>query len=140
MSVRSTGSGVQPETTTNPFMAFLGVNLVQWKNGYVELQLPVRPELGNRTGRVQGGVICTLLDLACGYAGLFTPEGEPTRYSLTLSLTTNFLDSREGTVLTAKGFLDREGRTVFFSRGEVWVDDTHLVATAVGTFKYIRSR
>jgi len=38
--------------------------------------------------------------------------------------------------VTAKGFLERQGRSIFFSRGEAWVDDHILIASAQGTFKY----
>jgi acyl-coenzyme A thioesterase PaaI-like protein len=34
--------------------------------------------------------------------------------------------------------MQRRGRTVYFSRAEVWMDDRELLATAVGTFKYVR--
>ena len=124
----------------NPYLAWLGVRLVEWSEGYAEMHLPMTDKLGNRTGRVHGGVLCTLLDSVAGYCGLYTPPGQPEQQGLTLSLTTNFLDSHKGELLIAKGYVERKGRSVFFPRAEVWVDDAHLVATAVGTFKYIRPR
>jgi hypothetical protein len=33
--------------------------------------------------------------------------------------------------------LERNGRSIFFVRGDAWVDDTLLVATAQGTFKHV---
>ncbi|NYT63760.1 PaaI family thioesterase [Alcaligenaceae bacterium] len=123
----------------NPFLEQLGIILTDWSPGYAEMRLDISPELGNRTGRIHGGVICTLMDAACGYCGLYTPPGEPILRSLTLSLTTNFLSSCDGATLVAKGYMARQGRSVFFSRAEVWMDDVELLATAVGTFKYVRS-
>lgn len=123
----------------NPFLEKLGVELTTWSQGYAEMRLDISPELGNRTGRIHGGVICTLLDAVCGYCGLYAPPGEPILRSLTLSLTTNFISTGEGSTLVAKGYIVRKGRTVFFARAEVWLDDTELMATAVGTFKYVRS-
>lgn len=123
----------------NPFLERLGITLTKWSTGYAEMRLDTAPELGNRTGRIHGGVICTLLDSVCGYSGLYTAPGEPILRSLTLSLTTNFVSSGDGATLVAKGYIVRKGRSVFFSRAEVWLDDTELLATAVGTFKYVRS-
>src|SRR3546814_13917244 len=82
----------------------------------------------------------TLFPYTTLFRSLYAPPGSPELHSLTLSLTTNFLDSRDGKVLVGKGYVERKGRSVFFTRAEVWVDDDLLVATAVGTFKYIRQR
>jgi len=124
----------------NPFLEWLGISFSAWSPGYAEIHLPVMREQSNRTGRVHGGVICTLLDSVCGYSGLYAAEGDPALTSVTLSLTTNFIDSGAGETLVAKGHLERKGRSIYFARGELWLDDALLLATAVGTFKYIASR
>jgi uncharacterized protein (TIGR00369 family) len=123
----------------NPFLEHLGITLTEWSPGYAEMHLDTSHDLSNRTGRIHGGVICTLLDSVCGYCGLYSPPGEPVLRSLTLSLTSNFISSGDGSTLVAKGFLVRKGRSVFFARAEVWLDDVELLATAVGTFKYVRA-
>jgi uncharacterized protein (TIGR00369 family) len=122
----------------NPFLESLGVSLTEWRPDYAEMRLEVSPKLQNRIGRIQGGVMCTLLDAVLGYAGLFVKPGEPALKNVTLSMTTNFLNSAEGQVLTAKGFIERKGRGIYFARGEVWLDSSTLLATGVGTFKYVR--
>jgi uncharacterized protein (TIGR00369 family) len=124
----------------NPFLETLGVSLKKWSGGYVEMQLPLNATLLNRTGKVHGGVICTLLDACTGYSGLYTPQGEQPLQSVTLSLTTNFLNSGPGVVLTGKGYAEKRGRGVYFARAEVWLDDALLVATGIGTFRYLRSQ
>ena len=91
-----------------------------------------------RIGRIQGGIMCTLLDAVLGYAGLYVAPGESPLKNVTLSITTNFLNSAEGSVLTAKGFIERKGQGIYFARGEVWLDSSTLLATGVGTFKYVR--
>lgn len=122
----------------NPFLESLGVSLTEWRLDYAEMQLNVVPKLENRIGRIQGGVMCTLLDAVLGYAGLYVAPGEPALRNVTLSITTNFLNSAEGKILIAKGFIERKGRGIYFARGEVWLDSSTLLATGVGTFKYIR--
>jgi uncharacterized protein (TIGR00369 family) len=123
----------------NPFLENLGVRLRAWRDGYAEMSLPLSPTLQNRIGVVQGGAICALLDAAAGYAGLFMPPGAPCTHSLTLSLTTNFLENGKGALLTGKGYVERRGGAIYFARAEVWLDDDLLVATAMGTYRYVRS-
>jgi uncharacterized protein (TIGR00369 family) len=122
----------------NPLLEFLGVSLTKWSDGYAEMRLPLTPVLLNRTGVVQGGVICTLLDAAAGYAGLYAPPGGDRVHSATLSLTSNFLSNGVGSFLTGKGTVEKKGHKIYFSRAEVWLDDELLVATGIGTFKYLR--
>lgn len=122
----------------NPFLVSLGVRMTDWSAEEVRFELPMSPRLGNRSGRVQGGVICTLLDAAAGYAGLYTPPGEPEAHSVTLSLTSHFMSSGEGSLLSAHGSVERRGRSVYFSRAEVWLDGRQLLASGIGTFKYLR--
>jgi uncharacterized protein (TIGR00369 family) len=119
----------------NPFLEYLDARHVGWKEGYAEFRMPIQPKHLNRRGVLQGGVVATLLDAACGYSGLYAPEDEPARHGFTLSLTVNYLDTGLGESVTAKGFIERQGRSIFFSRGEAWVDDKILIASAQGTFK-----
>jgi uncharacterized protein (TIGR00369 family) len=122
----------------NPFLEWLGVELTAWSEGYAEMRLAMTPNLSNRSARAHGGVLCTLLDSVAGYSGLYSPPGETRYKGLTLSLTTNFLHGAEGDFLIAKGHLERRGRSIYFSRAEVWQDDVQLLATAMGSFKYYR--
>lgn len=111
---------------------------MEWRDGYALMRLPLKQCLLNRRGVVQGGIFCTLLDAVGGYAGIYAPPGEAQKHAATLSLTTNFLGNGVGSFLTARGTVEKKGRGVFFSRAEVWLDDQQLVATGIGTFKYLR--
>jgi uncharacterized protein (TIGR00369 family) len=122
----------------NPALESIGVTIIDWRDDYVELALPVLPTMLNRSGVVHGGTICTLLDAATGYSGLYAPPGEAPLHAVTLSLTSNFLNNGVGKLLTAKGFVDRRGRSIYFSRAEVWLDEELLVATGVATMKYLK--
>lgn len=130
----------QTLSTQNPYLDWLGVRLAVWREDYVEMHMPIVPNISNRSGRVHGGVLCTLLDSVAGYSGCYRPAGEPLLHSVTLSLTTQFLDSGEGKWLIASGRPEKIGRTVFFARSEVWLDGEQLLASASGTFKFIRHR
>ena len=124
----------------NPFLESLGVQLAVWRAGYVELTMPIDGSKLNRQGVLQGGAVATMLDAAAGYAGIFSEPGEPALHAFTLSLTTSFLDRGIGQRVTAKGMLERKGKSIYFARAEAWVDDRLLIATAQGTFKYSTPR
>lgn len=123
----------------NPFLEALGAQLAEWRDGYAELTMPIHAGTLNRQRVLQGGAIATLLDAACGYAGLYSPEGAPVIHGFTLSLTVNYLDKGIGERVCAKGFLERKGRSIYFSRGEAWVDEQLLIASAQGTFKLVNT-
>ena len=122
----------------NPALESIGVRITAWREDYVELELLLSPTMLNRSGVVHGGTICTLLDAATGYAGLYSPPGEAPLHAVTLSLTSNFLSNGVGKRLTAKGMVERRGRSIYFSRAEVWLDGATLVATGVATMKYLK--
>ncbi|MND54762.1 hypothetical protein D3C76_823380 [compost metagenome] len=119
----------------NPFLYGLGVELASWVGGQAEFHMPIQPQHLNRQGMLHGGLIATLLDAACGYAGLHTPEHEEEVHAVTVMLNISYLSAvREGTVI-AKGKVTRSGRSLYFSQGTVVSDQGELLATAQGTFK-----
>jgi uncharacterized protein (TIGR00369 family) len=140
----SRGDGAPPASREqafpldNPALESLGVRITAWSEDRVELALSVAPNMLNRSGVVHGGTICSLLDAATGYSGLYSPDRDTMLHAVTLSLTTNFLANGVGRMLTAVGQVERRGKSIFFSRGEVWLDETLLVATGMATMKYVR--
>ncbi|UIF91847.1 PaaI family thioesterase [Cupriavidus sp. UYPR2.512] len=137
-AVKPRGEGDEEFCLDNPALESIGVRITQWRDDYVELELPLAPNMLNRSRVVHGGTLCTLLDAATGYSGLYSAPGEAARHAVTLSLTSNFLSNGTGKLLTAKGMVDRRGRSIFFSRAEVWLDGELLVATGVATMKYLK--
>ncbi|VVE18216.1 PaaI family thioesterase [Pandoraea nosoerga] len=120
----------------NPFFDLLGAKLEVWKEGYVEVCLPVSPDFLNTAMVLHGGVTAALLDTVCGMAGLYNRDESRQRVGSTLSLTISYLDKGVGERMTGKGFMQRQGRSVFFSRGEVWTESGILIATAQGVFSH----
>lgn len=120
----------------NPFLERLGLELVDWRSGRVEFALSPGEAHGNRTGIVQGGVVATLMDAACGYAGLFSEPGAEPRHSTTISLTINYIaPARLGDRLRILGRLSGEGRRIYFASAEVYDGSGSLIASAQGAFK-----
>jgi uncharacterized protein (TIGR00369 family) len=121
----------------NPFLESLSVLLSEWREGYAQFTMPIRSATLNRQRILQGGVIATLMDAAAGYSGLYS-NAEPI-HGFTLSLTIQYLDKGLGENVVSKGFLERQGRSIYFSRAEAWVDNKVLIASAQGVFKYATS-
>ncbi len=119
----------------NPFLDLIGVRQRVWREGYAEFELPVRAALLNRQGLLQGGVLSTLLDVACGYAGLHSAPGRPLRHGHSVTLNVHYVNKCRSGVVIARGHLEHAGGRLFFSRAEAWLDGSLLLATAQGTYK-----
>jgi uncharacterized protein (TIGR00369 family) len=120
----------------NPFIDLLGARVEVWRDGYAEIVLPVTPNLLNSGGILHGGVTAALLDSVCGLAGLFNREAGKQRVGSTLSLTLSYLEKGVGAHIVGRGYVQREGRSVFFANGEAWTDSGVLMATAQGVFSH----
>ena len=121
------------------FNAVLGMKLVEWTAEHAVMELPIQAVHLNRSNALHGGVIATLIDAVCGYAGVWVPEGEPRRKALTLSLTTNFMGQvREGKV-RATALKRGGGRSIFFSSCEVHDEAGNLIAIGEGSYRYRKS-
>ena len=121
----------------NPFLTHLGVQFVDWRQGCAVFEMRFGDIHTNPAGRLHGGVMATLLDVACGYAGLFNQDPKVTMRALTLGLTLNFVRSAKGPSVRAIGELAGGGREIFFSTGKLLDSEGNLVATCQGNFKRI---
>ena len=119
----------------NPLLEDLGVRLVAWGEGVCELELTLQPRHLNRRGRVQGGVTATLLDAACGYAGLLAEGASQPHEASTITLTVNYLAKLATGSVRAVGRRTGGGRNIYFSSGELYAPDGTLAATAQGSFR-----
>lgn len=79
--------------TSHGYHAMLGLRLISWEEKRVEIGLTVQAKHLNLGGVIHGGVLSSLLDIACAQAGTFCPYGNRIRKSITLSLATTLLDS-----------------------------------------------
>ncbi len=119
------------------FAETIGYRLTAWREHAAEISLEVDARHMNRSGRLHGGVLATVIDAACGFAGCYQAPPGQGRRALTLSLTTQYLRPvADGTRLTATATRSGGGRTIFFSSCEVRDAEGRLVATGSGTFKY----
>jgi len=122
-----------------PFAEVLGYRLDDWAEDRAVVTLEVGERHMNRSGVIHGGVLTTLIDTACGFAGCYRPPPQPGRRAITLALTTQFIGPVPvGARLAATARRMGGGRQVFFSHCELRDQDGRLVATGDGTFRYRR--
>jgi acyl-CoA thioesterase len=112
---------------------WLGIDVVSREEGTATLEMPTRPEMGNRAQVVHGGFIALLADSAMGQAmSTVLPEGER-HYSFDLKL--SFIATgRIGERLRAVSRVLHSGRRTGVAECRVEGEDGRLVATATATF------
>ncbi|MNP41202.1 hypothetical protein D3C76_1348910 [compost metagenome] len=84
---------------------------------------------------LHGGLVATLLDAACGYAGLHSAEGEEEAHGVTVMLNIAYLKAARAGCVIARGRVNRSGRSLYFAQASLVTEGGELLATAQGTFK-----
>ncbi|MGQ0676323.1 MAG: PaaI family thioesterase [Rhodospirillales bacterium] len=118
------------------FGRHVGYRVAAWRKGRAELRMKIEPRHLNRSGMVHGGVLMTLIDAACGYAGSFDPKAPHPKLTSSLSITVNFLANTDGGVLRAVARRVGGGRNLFFARAEVLDQKGRRLAEGVSTFRF----
>ena len=99
-------------------MGLIGARMTRVEPGRVEIELPVREDLGQQHGFVHGGIVGMIADSAGGYAAFtLMPAGASV---LTVEYKVNMLAPAEGDLLVARGEVLKPGRTLSVVRADVW--------------------
>lgn len=123
------------------FADLVGYEMTAWREGHAEAAVSVEAKHLNRSGVMHGGVMTTLIDAVCGYAGCYSPPGKPPCRAFTLSLNCQFIAAtRPGARLTAIAKKSGGGRQIFFASCEVRDEAGRLIGQGDGVFKYITPR
>ena len=116
-----------------PFLAWLKARLERVADGEAVVVVDLVPELLNNHGGGHGGVVMTLLDNAMANAALSRIAF--TREVVTIDIHVAFMHPATGR-LTATGRATGGGRSVCFCEADIADADGHVVARAMGTFRY----
>lgn len=119
----------------SPIQRLLDYHLTGWGPGYARFEMPMRDDLRNRHDNLHGSIYVAMLDTAMGYSGAYTGDRDAPQFTMTLSLTTNFLTPARGPRLMAEGLRTGGGRRTFFAEGRMWDGAGTLVATGSATFR-----
>ena len=118
------------------FNDLLGLRIAQWSEDRAVLEIEIDERHLNRSGVLHGGVLATLIDAACGFAGCYCPLPGRVRKALTLSLTTSFTgQARSGTV-RAIASKRPGGRKIFVATAEVTNNRGEIIGLGQGTYRY----
>lgn len=115
------------------FAEWLGIQLVRSEVDKAILKLPYRDELGK--GRIHGGAISALVDVAATAAFWSTPLVSPKSRGATVGFTINFLKLAVSTDLIATATVRRRGNTLCTGNVVVTDKNDEEVAIAVVTYK-----
>jgi uncharacterized protein (TIGR00369 family) len=121
------------------FQQAMGYRLQEWREGAAILTMEVASQHLNRGEVVHGGVLVSLIDTACGFAGTYAavPGTQPKVSTLTLS--TSFVAPTRQGPLRVVGTVRGGGRSIFFAQAEVFDASGTLVAYGEGSFRYHRN-
>ena len=121
------------------YLDTLGLELKVWREGLAEVEVAIGSHLLNRSGFVHGGVILSMLDVACARAGCWSDDPARPKLANTLSMTTNFLRScRDGTIRASARRLPG-GTNIFTCQGEVHDAEGNLLAVGQAVFRHRNS-
>lgn len=118
---------------TENFAAELGIELVESRPDHVTVKLPYQTKLG--IGRIHGGAISALIDVAATAAFWATPLANPKSLGATVGLTVNFLKLAVETDLWAEAKIRRRGGTLCTANVTVTDKEQKEIAIAVVTYK-----
>jgi len=115
-------------------MSLIGAQLSLVEPGVVEINLPYRQDLTQQNGYLHAGVVTTIADTACGYAGYtLMPVGASV---LSVEFKVNLLRPAEGETFVARAEVIKAGKTLTVVRADVFAitdDARKLIATMQGT-------
>lgn len=115
------------------FAALLGTRLLESAPDRAVVALPYEPKLG--VGRIHGGAISALVDVAATAAFWSCPELSAAARGATVGFTINFLTLAVATDLTATATVRRRGGTLCTGDVSVCNSAGEEVATAIVTYK-----
>ena len=120
---------------TSGFLSLVGPLWQRVVDGEHEYALVTQDKHHNRRGLVQGGLLMTFADRACGMTARFV-SGRPTM--ATVQLDVHFIDAGKiGETLIARPRVIRTTRTLIFVTAEVTANKRPIV-TANGVFKILK--
>ena len=125
-----------PVEDLSGFNTYIGLQIVEWRDGFARLELSPQPHHLNRSAGLHGGVTSTLIDAAGGYCGTFLAVPGRVKRAVTLSLSVSFIGrATPGALISCIGERRGGGRSTFMASCEVRDATGLLVATGQGVYR-----
>ena len=121
---------LQPISSNNPFLKFMGIELLDADEGRVKMKIAHRPEI-MQPFSVHGGAIYSLADSAAAHAlmTLILPDQVPT----TVEQRINFLKAVKGQDVYCEARIVHLGKTLAYAEVTMTTEDGALVAKSTAT-------
>jgi uncharacterized protein (TIGR00369 family) len=119
----------------NPFFCLTGIDIVKAEQGKAVLSMPVRPELYNGVGWLQGGMLVAIADEAMALA-LYTLL-EKNEGIATIAESTSFIRGVQKGAVLAEARVIKKGRRVAFMEAEVRADDGEKTVLSRTTASFV---
>jgi len=117
----------------NPFFVMMGIDPICIEKGRAVLRMPVRHDMMNGEGWLQGGIFTAITDEAMVLA-IYSLLGEGETIA-TISETTSFMYGAKDGAILAEGRVIKKGRRVAFAEGEVKTEEgTRLLSRSSASF------
>ncbi len=114
------------------FLAAIGARLESVEAGQVAVSCSSRDDLKQHTGVLHAGVLCTIADVACGYAAMTLVPDHCSVVSVEFKV--NLLRPVGGKKVIATGHVIKPSKALMIAEAEVVDDDTgKLVAKMLDT-------
>lgn len=122
----------QPDLFESPYQRFLGLQLVRYEEGLVEICMPFRDEFLREDGSdwLHGGVLSALIDIAGDYAVYSKTGGDVP----TVDLRVDYLRAAKRGRLTAIARTVKVGRRVSVADVEIKDEQGQVVAVGRGVY------
>lgn len=120
------------------FSRLLGFKLLRLAEGEAEFRCDLGPEHLNVAGSVHGGVLLSLLDLAAGGSGRWSPARGLVS-CVTVNLGVEFCGQARAGYVIAKARVMSRSRRMFFSRSEVLAPDGTILALGSSSHKIMEA-
>jgi uncharacterized protein (TIGR00369 family) len=122
-----------------PFAKALGgvIIAVDRANGVVDLQFSPGQDFIQGLGVVHGGAVAAMLDFAMAFAGMAMLGDDQVVTTATLNIA--FLRAAPAGAYVARGIVERRGRSLVFSRGELRAASGTLIATGTSTLAVLKA-
>ena len=117
-------------STNNPFLKFMGVELIDAEEGWVKMKIPFRPEFMQPIA-MHGGAIYSLADSAAAHAlmTMILPDQSPT----TVEQRINFLKAVKDQDLYCEARILHLGKTLAYAEATITTEGGSLVAKSAAT-------
>jgi len=121
-----------------PYMAHLGMELVDAKDSYAKLKLRYQDENSTAAPALHGGAIASLIDTTGAMAAWTTAEiATPKYFGSTVGITVNYLSAVIGQDCIAEGTVLKRGKEVIYAEVKVTNEDGKLCAQGTVIYRIV---